>query len=199
MEKSRQKHKKVKHRHPLHHVPVGALQLSNPWVLCVIIIRILSACAILIHPLWGIIIYWICDSKDNYVLTKFVGYTNGMYHQLDKPLDWVGLMCMYVVGYRQGLGMMLGILLFYRLLGYILYVITQKRWMFVLFPNFFEMVFVWFIVLPSAGISSLWLSAHMITGLSILFFVKMGIELFLHVYQPHRFMLLYKSHRWIPK
>ncbi len=195
MERSRQNHSKVKHQHPLHHVKASKLQLGNPWVVCVIIVRMLSAFAIIIHPWWGTLVYWFCDSKDNYILTKFVGYTNGMYHQLDKQLDLVGFFCMYVVGYSRGFGVVLGWLLVYRLLGYLLYLKIHKRWMFVLFPNMFEMVFVWYIVFPSAGVSFFWLTTHTLLGLSVLFVIKIGIELFIHVYQPYRFMLLYKSHR----
>ncbi len=195
MERSRQNHSKVRRQHPLHHVRASKLQLGNPWVIFVIIFRILSACAILIHPWWGTLFYWICDSRDNYILTKFVGYTNGMYHQLDKQLDLVGLFCMYVVGYSRGFGVVLGWLLIYRLFGYFLYLKTCNRLIFVLFPNMFEMVFVWYVVLPSAGVSPYWLTTHTVLGLSILFIIKIGIELFLHVYQPYRFMVLYKSHR----
>lgn len=195
MEASRRNHRPVKLRHPLHPVAVRALKLNNPWVLFVIIVRIFSAFTILVHPWWGMLIYWICDSKDNYILRRFASYTNGMYHQLDKPLDWVGLVCMYIVGYRQGLGMILGILLLYRLIGYVLYLITQKRWTFVIFPNIFEMVFVWFIVLPSAGIPVSWIYTHTRIGLFFLCIMRIAIELHLHVYQPSRYLRIYERQK----
>jgi|SRR3989339_679294 len=195
MERPRQSYKKVKRLHPLHHVAVDKLQLGNPWVVFVIIVRILSSFAIIISPWWGILIFWFCDSKDNYILTKFVRYTNGMYHQLDKQLDLVGFFCMYVVGYFRGFGVVLGWILIYRFIGYFLYLKTHKRWIFVLFPNMFEMVFFWYVVLPYAGMSSFWLTTHTLLGLSVLFVIKIGIELFIHVYQPYHFMKLYSHAR----
>lgn len=184
MEKSRQKHRKVTSH--------DSLGLTNLWVLLIIVIRILSAGAILIHPFWGIILYWICDSRDWYILHRFAGYTNQNYHYVDKPLDFVGLLCMYIVAYQKGLGVILGILLLYRLIGYVIFLIFHKRWMFVLFPNFFEMAFVWFVVLPSVGVPISWIAAHTTIGLIGLFILKIGIEIHLHVYQPIYFHHLLK-------
>jgi hypothetical protein len=180
MEKSRQNHRKINHHTYFHGVPLRVLHLEHPWVLLVIVFRAAAAIYIFINPVWGFI--WTClfDFLDWQILKRGMHYTAGMYQQLDKPLDWIGYAVEYVVGFSLGFGVLLTMLLIHRFIGQVLYAKTNRRIWFIVFPNLFEIAFLWYIVLPYAGVV---IDAHK-EWLWYLIGIKIIQEMIVHIITP---------------
>lgn len=116
------------------------------WVV-IIILRLLLPLTILRWPFLGSIIALIADNLD-VVILDFLGVKEfAMYNSIDKFLDiyyhliqgYVSLSWKNVIAKRTGI-----FLLLYRLIGTILYEITQLRPLLFIFPNVYELFFLFY-------------------------------------------------------
>ncbi|MFZ5844920.1 MAG: hypothetical protein ACOY0S_00435, partial [Patescibacteria group bacterium] len=76
--------------------------MTNSWrrslVLVVILARILAAAYILVNPFWGTVLTLAFDWLDAYLLIHHAGFSRREYHWLDKNLDWIGYLAMFISG-----------------------------------------------------------------------------------------------------
>jgi hypothetical protein len=153
----------------------------------VIALRVLAPLLIPRFPFWGGVACMLLDGAD-VIIVEFFG-AGGMgdhYHQLDKLLD------IYYLGIEAGvswfrwserLPRLVSVGLFgYRLVGVVLFELTETRWVLFVFPNLFEN---WFLFVagrdlfkPSYALDT-W--RRVVTWLFILYIPKIGQEYLLHV------------------
>lgn len=118
----------------------------KPVVWAVTIARLLIALYIFVNPLWGVILSMIADWVDSQILIHGIGITRAQYQLWDKNVDWFAYVVELTVAASYGVYLPFFLLLFWRFIGQFMFLRTHKRWMFVLFPNFFEVIFLWFIL-----------------------------------------------------
>lgn len=105
------------------------------------IIRFVLAPLILIWPLQSVILSFFLDVIDGDFAPYLV--TRKQYQDIDKALDfWVVIFEMIyawekIPEFKYFLLALLGL----RLIGLIIFYITKKRWVFIIFSNYFEFVF----------------------------------------------------------
>jgi hypothetical protein len=75
-----------------------------------------------------------------------LGMTRETYYRVDKIFDWIAYISMFIVGIRYGYGWILLFFLIYRLIGQSLNYLLENGSLFIFFPNFFEVVFLWLMV-----------------------------------------------------
>lgn len=168
--------------------------LKHPVVWAVTIARLLIALYIFINPLWGVIWSIVADIADSLVLLHGIGITRPQYHLWDKNVDWFAYVVELSVAASYGLYLPFFLLLFWRFLGQFMFMHTHKKWMFVLFPNYFEMVFLWLVIFyPNGGLVS-WPTGPILTWLIVFIIGKQIHEFLLHLFTPNKrfFQLLFK-------
>ena len=164
--------------------PISLNFLKHPMVWVVTIARLLIALYIFINPFWGVLWSMVADWVDSQVLLHGVGITRPQYQLWDKNVDWFAYVVELSVASSFGLYLPFFLLLFWRFLGQFMFVRTHKRWMFVFFPNFFEMIFLWLVIFyPHGGLVS-WPTGHTLTWLIVFIVGKQIHELLLHFIAP---------------
>lgn len=126
--------------------PIQLTFLKHPVVWIVTIARLLIALYIFVNPLWGVIWSMVADWVDSQILLHGVGITRPQYHLWDKNVDWFAYVVELSVAASYGLYLPFFLLLFWRFIGQFMFMRTQKRWMFVFFPNYFEVAFLWLVI-----------------------------------------------------
>lgn len=119
-------------------------------IVTIIIIRILAGLSIFRYPLWGTVASLIIDAGDIYYITllfglEIPGNTPELYHGFDKLFDTFYLSIAFYTSLKwdEPLAKKTSIVLFfYRLVGVVIFEITQIRIILFIFPNLFEH---WFI------------------------------------------------------
>ncbi len=155
---------------------------THPAVIFVIMVRVLSALYILIDPFWGFMLYLFFDFVDGYLFAK-PGLSTKHYMQLDRPLDWLGYLTMLIVVSGTQLFPFFLILLFIRLIGQIFYMKTGDTKYYIVFPNYYEAFYFWFILLAQLGKDYSNIGLVGLLFLIILFVIQFLRELFIHKYQ----------------
>ncbi len=115
------------------------------WFSC--IIRIISGPFIIIFPLISSIINFILDWCDGEWF-KRAGYYYHQYSFIDKLLDLYWYLWIFIfINYKPfPLTIALNILFIIRLIGQCLYFLSKKRIFFLLFPNIFEVLFLYILL-----------------------------------------------------
>lgn len=121
----------------------------HPLVLAVIASRLIAALSLFYAPLWGFVAVTLLDWLDSYILIHRVGFTRKQYQQFDKVVDWASQVVMVVMGSMQGFAAAMITLSVYRLIGHLVFIKTGSTKYFVLFPNFIEVAFLWWVALPT--------------------------------------------------
>lgn len=158
---------------------------KNTTVKTVFWIRVLVPLYILINPLVGFILNCLVDYFDAYFIKHREGFTWHEYHTIDKALDWVSYVIMFISGVTHGVSWPLLFWILYRFVGQLIVIKSKKTWYFILFPNIFEFVFVWYVVIGSYlhfEISTVpfWL------WMSVVITLKEAQEIWIHHYWPNR-------------
>lgn len=135
--------------------------LKHPVVWAMTIARLLIALYIFVHPLWGVITSMIADWVDSQILLHVVGITRPQYQLWDKNVDWFAYVVELSVAANYGLYLPFFLLLFWRFTGQFMFLKTHKRFLFVFFPNFFEVAFLWLVLFYPAR-PYVWLIAFLI-------------------------------------
>lgn len=155
--------------------------LKNPFVIFYTLIRIASAVLIIFNPVWGFFLTIFFDYWDGYfyeMLPNLVEMPRPTYQEYDKVQDWIGYVCMWIAGAKYGFFVILSLLLAFRLVGQIAYTVVKRQFVFVFFANFFEAVFLWYIVFPLMHIN---LPYFWFYVLLVIYELR---EIFLHIYWP---------------
>ncbi len=135
--------------------------LKHPVVWAVTIARLLIALYIFINPLWGVIWSMVADWVDSQVLIHGISITRPQYHLWDKNVDWFVYVVELSVAASYGLYLPFFLLLFWRFIGQFMFLKTHKRFLFVFFPNFFEVTFLWLVLFYPAR-PYVWLIAFLV-------------------------------------
>lgn len=153
--------------------------ISKPLVILVSIFRVGSAVLILFNPFWGLLLSWFWDIFDSPIFLHIVGMPVSAYEYLDKNLDWFEYLSMLVVGARYEFSPLLTALFVFKLIGHILFLKNRDIKYFVYFPNFFEVGFVWLVVLKSINLNL------NIYWLFVFLLLAMLREIYLHIIFPN--------------
>lgn len=159
--------------------------LKHPVVWIVTIARLLIALYIFINPLWGVIWSMIADWVDNLILVYFRGITRPQYQLWDKNVDWFAYVVELSVAASYGLYLPFFLLLFWRFLGQFMFMRTHKRWMFVFFPNYFEIAFLWLVIFYPQQTMHISITGNAGIWLLILIVAKEINEIGLHFILPN--------------
>lgn len=167
----------------------------------IILARIIVPLIILRRPLAGGIIAMLLDALD-VVLVELFG-TGGMgdhYHTIDKLLDlwYLGLDAWVAWTWTERIPRLIALRLFaWRVIGVILFEITNLRWVLFAFPNLFEhwylfvlIVWRWF---PQVRLDT-WKRA--IIWLVVLYIPKLGQEYLLHVAEAQPWDWIKRQFGW---
>lgn len=139
-------------------------------------------------PLPAILICLVVDAADQTILQQLTDLDLDSYQNYDKALDIYYLTVAYLAVYRNwtnGVAVEVArFLWYYRLVGVLLFEVTQERWLLMLFPNTFEYFFIAYEVVRTR-----WdprrMSRRAVIGLAafIWIFVKLPQEWWIHVAQ----------------
>lgn len=166
--------------------------LWSPVIWFTVSLRVIGALFIFFQPLIGIIISYFLDWFDSYLLIQRAGISRAQYHMLDKNLDEFWSVIMLIVGWHTPFVGLLAGLFVYRLIGHLVYLATNDTRIFLLFPNVFDFVFLWFVALrPWVSVASamyFWQVIIVLTGLKVI------QEIVLHWIWPAR--LRYMKKHW---
>ena len=158
--------------------------LSHPLFWLVLFARFAAAAYILIDPLWGFVVTLAFDFGDAFVWMHTLGMSRKLYYEIDKPVDWISYVVMYTVGIRYGFFFILTPFLLYRMIGQIIFMAGGKQKHFILFPNFFEVVFFWVILGRQLG-ADMWSRQYLLL-LGCLFMFKILQEIWIYHIWPAR-------------
>jgi hypothetical protein len=149
--------------------------------LVVILIRLILPLSILRWPLAGGLVAMLADALD-VVLIEIVGGQFDHYAELDKALDTYYLSLELIVSMRWvAIAKWTSVALFaYRLVGVILFEVTQTRVFLVLFPNLFENFYLAYLVIVRAAPRFELTPARLAALLFVLLVPKLAQEYLLH-------------------
>jgi len=151
------------------------LKKTNLVVTSIVFLRIISALSIYYFHLWGFVFYQFVDYWDAHFIINIAKTKWDYYQKLDKRLDVFGFITMMVVGSGYGYLNIFLYLLAFRLLGQMLYEMSKKQQILIVFPNLIEIYYIWIILFQSNNYYILLL----------LIFVKILQEFFLHFCWPN--------------
>lgn len=157
--------------------------LKNPFVIIYSIFRLLCNLSIFVNVVWGFFLIMLADYWDGYfyeMVPKLVEMPRPTYQIYDKFQDWMSYIFMWIVAFNHSSFKLLTGLLLFRLVGQLFYFLIKKQFVFVIFANFFEAMFLWLIVLPLMNIHP---SIYWFYILITLYELR---EVFLHIYWPWR-------------
>ncbi len=127
---------------------------SNKYIIALIIIlRVFAALSMFFWPVLGFVFVLTMDFVDGYILKHRCGFSPEPYHRIDKPLDWFDYVVMLIVGLRIEFSILLIIFFIFRLVGQFFYMKTKNPRYFIVFPNLFEIVYLWIVVLKFHSIA----------------------------------------------
>jgi len=150
-------------------------------ILVIAAIRIAGSLPVLRWPLAGGILAILVDLADLLLRDALDLGGVGDYQALDKWLDQVYMLTFLIVAWRwAGVARSIAVALYaYRLIGFVLFELTGDRSLLLLFPNLFE---VWFLFVAAVGAERVagWPPLRIITALAALAAIKEAHEWALH-------------------
>jgi hypothetical protein len=120
--------------------------LKQPVVIIVTVVRFLSAVYILYAPYPGLLLSILLDILDAQVLIHIARIKRSQYHVWDKNVDWLCYITELWVASMYGLFLPFFLLLFYRFVGQYMYMKFKNTLFFVLYPNLYEIAFLWLVM-----------------------------------------------------
>ena len=158
---------------------------KNSTVKTVSLVRLFVPIYILHDPFVGFVLTCIADYFDAYFIKHREGYSWHEYHTIDKALDWVSYIFMFISGLVYGVEQQLIFWMLFRFVGQVIVSASKKTGFFILFPNIFEFVFVWYVIIGGyfhINISSVpfWV------WLSVVILLEELQEVWIHYYWPNR-------------
>lgn len=158
--------------------------MELPWV-AVIALRLLLPLSILRWPLAGGIVAFLADTFDVVLLDR-LGLTDfGTYNTADKALDtyYLALEAWVCHKWKPGAARTTALALFvYRLIGTLLYELTDERLLLLLFPNLFEAFFLTYLLIRRLTGNRVLTTASQVMALNLLLLgPKLLQEYMLHI------------------
>ncbi|CUS04805.2 conserved membrane protein of unknown function [Candidatus Promineifilum breve] len=168
------------------------MELNSPadWVVFIIVVglRFLLPLLIPIFPLPAIIVCLLLDGVDQTIFQSFTTMSLDGYQGYDKALDIYYLTVAYISTFRNWVNSYAfrtsRFLYYYRLVGVVLFELTQFRPLLLIFPNVFEYFFIWY-----EAVRLLWNPARLtrrailIAAAAIWIFIKLPQEYWIHIAQ----------------
>ena len=168
------------------------MELISPtdWLVFVLVVgaRFLLPLLIPFYPLPAIIACLLLDGVDQTIYQVFTNLPLGGYQSYDKALDIYYLTVAYIATLRNWTNLLAfrvsRFLLYYRLVGVVLFELTQLRSLLLIFPNTFEYFFIWYETVR------LWWNPKklsrrtvLIAAAAIWIFIKLPQEYWIHIAQ----------------
>jgi hypothetical protein len=119
----------------------------------IIFLRISAALSMFFWPVLGFVFVLTMDFIDGYILKHRYGFSPEQYHRIDKPLDWFDYVVMLIIGLRIEFSLLLVTFFIFRLVGQFFYMKTKNPRYFIVFPNLFEIVYLWIVILKYHSIA----------------------------------------------
>jgi hypothetical protein len=149
-----------------------------------LVLRLLVPLLILRFPLIGVILSAGIDVVDYTYLGNLADY-----QLLDKLLDtyYLSFAAITVLKWKDVVARKIALAAYaWRILGVLLVILTDQRWLLVIFPNFFEPLFVFYLLYVFLSknnklFTSRWI---VIITVAVLLIPKLIQEYILHIYQP---------------
>lgn len=154
--------------------------LRHPVFWLVNIIRIVAGFLFFWDPLVGWLVMVILDILDGQIFMHGLGMSQAVYHYTDKIFDMIVFGFMLVVAIGAPYFWLVAVLFGYRLVGQIIYFINKNENWLLFFVNFFEVAWLWAIIIPSLVLPLNWGFMYGFGGLVLMFTVKVFQELLLH-------------------
>ena len=159
-------------------------KLGCPFVWITILVRLVAGLVIFVNPWIGWLLYLFFDLFDFVPWCRIAGLTQEEYEFLDKRIDSVNYFTMLLASFTYGFFPILIVFYLYRVIGENIFYKKGKRKYLILFPNLFEVFWVWYIVLPNINILPALAILSGIWGLYLLILVKVLQEFFCHLIGP---------------
>lgn len=161
----------------------------EPIIIAVVAVRLLLPLLILRFPLVGVLLCALVDVYDYH----FIG-GNGWYQHVDKLLDvyYLSFAAFTVLRWHDVIAKRIALWSYvYRIIGVALVILTDQRWLLVLFPNFFEPFFIFYLVFVYvSGTKQMIVSKGVLLLIAAsLLIPKLIQEYVLHIYQPNPAMV----------
>lgn len=157
-------------------------------VAAIVVVRLLVPLAILRFPLPAILVALVVDAADQSILQQTTDLSLDSYQSFDKALDIYYLSIAYLAVHRNWTDAfairVAAFLWYYRLVGVLLFELTEGRWLLFVFPNTFEYFFIAYSVIQTR-----WdprrLSHRAVVGIAacVWVFVKLPQEWWIHIAQ----------------
>ncbi len=160
------------------------------WAIVILVVgaRLLFPLAIPYYPLIGVLICLVLDSADQSIFQQFPAIPLDGYQSYDKALDIYYLTITYLATFRNWTNEFAFktslFLFYYRLVGVVLFELTQVRAILFIFPNTFEYFFIFY-----EAVRSRWSTARMgkwtiiLGAAAIWIFIKLPQEWWIHIAQ----------------
>ena len=155
--------------------------------------RCSGAFIIFINPFWGYFIYVILDIADGQILPNFAGMNPLAYHLWDKYVDTFVFFVMLIVTIPYGIFTPLLFLLLYRLVGQLIFWETKNDRYLLVFPNIFEIVWLWMIVGKQINLIQQLNHSQSISFLILLSVFKEFQELLVHLWGPKKIFPFFRN------
>jgi hypothetical protein len=126
---------------------------KNIIIAIIVLLRVSAALSMFFWPLLGFVLVLSMDFIDGYILKHRVGFSPEQYHRIDKPLDWFDYTVMLIIGLRIEFSLLLIMFFIFRLVGQVFYMRSKNPRYFILFPNLFEIVYLWIIALKNYSVA----------------------------------------------
>lgn len=149
----------------------------------VISLRIVVPLFMWVNPFVVAIIAELLDAPDYVLIMNAKLGNHEKYQKIDKALDFYYLSILFIFSIIWGNVLLIGLFIF-RLIGFLIFAVTQKRVIFVLFPNVFEWVFNVYSYAYTYDISLVeTFDNNLLYILIPIIILKMGVELYIHYFQ----------------
>lgn len=150
-----------------------------------LVVRLLVPLLILRFPLTGLLLSAVADVTDYSFLGTAVNY-----QYIDKLLDtyYLSLAAITVLRWKDTFARRFALGAFaWRLIGVALVFLTDQRWLLMIFPNFFEPLFVFYLLYVYLSKNNKLFTSGWIVGAvtATLLIPKLVQEYVLHIYQPN--------------
>ena len=151
--------------------------------------RLLVPLLVFRFPLPAVLAALVIDAADQTIFERFTDFSLVNYQSYDKALDIYYLSLAYLSTLRNWAhpfhATVASVLWYYRLVGVLVFELTQERWLLLVFPNTFEYVFICYEAVRVAWNPATRIGPRGMIGLTavIWVFVKLPQEWWIHVAQ----------------
>ena len=118
----------------------------SPWIIFFSIARTVAALWILVSPVWGLVWSVAFDILDGQVLLRYVHLDKLRYDLWDKVFDSITLFAELAVVLSTPWAPVMFGLFVYRMVGHVVFWMSQNVRLLIVFPNFFEATFLWLLI-----------------------------------------------------